>query len=74
MIELPRRGRYRHYKRNDEYSVIDFVTHSETNEVMVLYRAEYGQFGLWVRPLEIFVDLVDFCGKRVPRFEYVGGD
>lgn len=72
MTEAPKPGRYRHYKRNNEYTVIDVVTHSETEEIMVLYRAEYGNFGLWVRPIEMFEELVDFEGRQVPRFTYLG--
>ena len=46
--------------------------HSETQEAMVLYRAEYGERQLWVRPLDMFIESVNVDGKRVPRFEYVG--
>ena len=53
MIERPEPGRYVHYKHGDEYTVIDVVRHSETEEWLVLYRAEYGDYGLWVRPIMI---------------------
>ena len=43
------RGRYRHFK-GGEYEVIDLVRSSETLQPMVLYRALYGEGGLWVRP------------------------
>lgn len=46
---------YRHYK-GDYYIVEDICRHSETNEEMVLYRALYGDGGLWCRPLELFLD------------------
>ena len=59
-------GLYRHYKGND-YEVVGIATHSETGESLVVYRALYGEFGLWVRPLEMFEELVD--GR--PRFERV---
>ena len=59
-------GLYRHYKGND-YEVVGVATHSETGESLVVYRALYGEFGLWVRPLEMFDELVD--GR--PRFERV---
>lgn len=59
-------GLYRHYKGND-YEVVGVATHSETGESLVVYRALYGEFGLWVRPLEMFEELVD--GR--PRFERV---
>jgi len=61
-------GRYRHYKGND-YEVIDIAKHSETEEVMVVYRALYGEGGLWVRPLEMFVERLE-DGRM--RFEYCG--
>jgi len=59
-------GLYRHYKGND-YEVIGVATHSETEEALVVYRALYGEFGLWVRPLAMFEQLVD----GVPRFARV---
>ncbi len=63
-------GIYRHFKGN-EYEVIDIVRHSETDEQMVLYRALYGDYGLWVRPLELFLGSKQVDGKRVPRFSLV---
>lgn len=56
-------GIYRHYKGN-EYEVIDIATHSETEEKMVLYKALYGEFGLWVRPLSMFDETMDDGRKR----------
>ena len=50
-------GLYRHYK-GFEYQVIDTVRHSETEEELVLYRALYGEKGLWVRPLAMFTETV----------------
>lgn len=49
--KIPKNGRYRHFKGN-EYEVIGIARHSETTEPMVVYRALYGDGGLWVRPLE----------------------
>lgn len=72
MIEAPKPGPYKHYKRGDDYTVIDIVFHSETEEALVLYRAEYGERQLWVRPLEMFVEIIDHGGKQIPRFQYVG--
>ena len=60
-------GRYRHYK-GGEYEVLAVVRHSETLEPLVLYRALYGERGLWVRPYPMFVETVVVDGKRVPRF------
>lgn len=65
-------GRYRHYKGN-EYEVLGVARHSETMEEIVVYRALYGEFGLWVRPRAMFLETVEVEGKVVPRFERVGG-
>jgi len=60
-------GRYRHYKGN-EYEVIGLARHSETHEVMVVYRPLYGEDGLWVRPAAMFAESVTINGKTQPRF------
>lgn len=60
-------GRYRHYK-GGEYTVIGIARHSETLEEMVVYRAEYGDGGLWARPLPMFTESVTLNGRSVPRF------
>jgi len=64
-------GRYRHYKGND-YEVIGTARHSETDEWLVVYRPLYGEGGLWVRPLAMFVETVQLDGENVPRFRYLG--
>ncbi|HKA06879.1 MAG TPA: DUF1653 domain-containing protein [Gemmataceae bacterium] len=61
-------GRYRHFK-GGEYEVLAVATHSETHERLVVYRPLYGDHGWWVRPLAMFVELVEHEGRRVPRFE-----
>jgi cupin 2 domain-containing protein len=66
-----RAGRYRHYKGN-EYTVIGTARHSETLEELVVYRAGYGEAGLWVRPKQIFAETVMVDGQEVPRFEPIG--
>ncbi|MEN6493705.1 MAG: DUF1653 domain-containing protein [Thermoguttaceae bacterium] len=66
-----RLGRYRHYK-GQEYSVIGVARHSETEEELVVYRKEYGDHGLWVRPKPMFLEMVDVAGQPVPRFGYLG--
>ena len=63
-------GKYRHYK-GPEYEVIDTALHSETEELLVLYRPLYGEGRLWVRPYDMFVELVDIDGKQIPRFAKV---
>ncbi len=60
-------GRYRHYK-GMLYEVLDTVRHSETLEPMTLYRALYGERGLWVRPADMFAEEVRIDGVRQPRF------
>ncbi|HKE93199.1 MAG TPA: DUF1653 domain-containing protein [Povalibacter sp.] len=72
-MEQIRRGRYRHFKGN-EYEVIDVARDSETLEPMVIYRALYGERGLWVRRLQMFTEIIERDGGRRPRFEYVGED
>ena len=66
-----RPGRYRHFKGN-EYEVIGVARHSETQEEMVVYRALYGDFGLWVRPARMWNETVERDGKTFRRFTYIG--
>ncbi len=70
MTEI-RPGRYRHYKGN-EYTVLGVARHSETLEEFVVYRQEYGERGLWVRPAAMFAETVEIEGRIVPRFEFLG--
>ncbi len=63
-------GRYRHYKGN-EYTVLGVARHSETDEKLIVYRQEYGDQSLWVRPLAMFLESVKVEGKTVARFELV---
>jgi hypothetical protein len=65
----PRPGLYRHYKGQD-YRLIGVARHSETEEVLVVYQALYGERGLWVRPAAMFNETVEVAGKRVPRFSW----
>lgn len=64
-------GVYRHYKGN-RYEVIGVARHSETEEELVVYRALYGEQGLWVRPLSMFTESVEQGGVTIKRFEYIG--
>ena len=64
MIRL---GRYRHFK-GGEYEVIGIARHSETREELVVYRALYGEYGLWVRPASMWEETVTRDGKTCPRF------
>ena len=60
-------GHYRHYKGN-YYEVIGTARHSETEELLVVYRCLYGDHGLWVRPLEMFRETVIIDGQELLRF------
>ena len=62
-MEELRPGRYRHFK-GKEYELLFVATHSETMEPMVVYRALYGQHGLWVRPASMWSEIVERDGKR----------
>ncbi len=62
-------GRYRHYK-GSFYDVIGVARHSETEQALVVYRPQYGEKGLWVRPLDMFTETVEIDGSSVPRFAY----
>lgn len=69
LTETPR-GLYRHYKGN-LYEVIGTARHSEDLSPMVVYRALYGERGLWVRPAAMFAETVEVDGVRQPRFQRV---
>ena len=67
LIETPI-GLYRHYK-GGLYEVIGTARHSETLEPLTLYRALYGEHGLWVRPAAMFNEQVTIEGVLQPRFQ-----
>ncbi len=73
MSDTIKPGKYRHFKGN-EYEVIGTANHSETMEEMVVYRALYGEGGLWVRPASMWNETVERDGKTYKRFTYIGGD
>ena len=66
-----KKGKYRHFKCN-EYELIDIALHSETMEPMVVYRALYGENGLWVRPASMWNEFINRDGYQGPRFQYLG--
>ena len=64
-------GIYRHFKGN-KYEVLGIASHSETMEPMVVYRALYGEQGLWVRPAAMWNEIVEREDYSGPRFQYIG--
>lgn len=60
--------KYKHFKGN-EYLVLYLAKHSETLEELVVYQALYGEKGIWVRPLNMFLEQVEVAGKLINRFE-----
>lgn len=70
-MESIKPGRYRHFK-GKEYEVLDVARHSETEDELVVYRALYGDFGLWVRPVSMWNETVERDGKTFRRFTYIG--
>ncbi|MCB9803010.1 DUF1653 domain-containing protein [Candidatus Nomurabacteria bacterium] len=64
-------GKYLHYK-GQEYKVLGVAKHSETLEDLVVYQALYGEKGLWVRPLKMFLENVEVDDKLMPRFKFIG--
>ena len=71
MSDAIKLGKYRHFKGN-EYEVLAVATHSETLEPMVVYRALYGDGGVWVRPLSMWNETVGRDGVQQKRFIYIG--
>lgn len=72
MNSILQKGIYQHYKGN-QYEVMDIALNSETQEKMVIYRALYGNFELWVRPLQMFLEYVEISNKQIPRFKFISG-
>ncbi len=66
-------GIYQHYK-GQQYRVFAVAQHSETEEPLVVYQALYGAFGLWVRPLAMFVEQVEVAGQMQPRFALLSAE
>ena len=72
MASIPR-GIYRHFKGN-RYQVIELARHSETGEDYVVYRALYGDRGIWVRPAAMFSETIERDGEQVQRFSLIQQD
>jgi hypothetical protein len=71
MMQKVKKGIYKHYK-GAYYELIDVAFHSETLEKLVVYRALYGDFQLWVRPFLMFFEAVEVDGFSVKRFTFCG--
>ena len=63
-------GQYKHFK-GGLYQVEELAQHSETLEHFVVYRALYGEGGLWIRPLSMFTEVIERGGEKFPRFEFI---
>jgi len=70
MAQTVRKGRHLHY-RGKEYRVIGVALHTESKEEFVVYEQLYGDHKLWVRPIDMFLENVDFNGTVMPRFKYI---
>ncbi|AUH51189.1 DUF1653 domain-containing protein [Chromobacterium sp. ATCC 53434] len=68
---MPSPGIYQHFRNRQRYQVLGIAKHSETHEPMVMYRALYGDYGLWVRPAAMFDEMVEHEGAQVPRFTLI---
>ena len=63
-------GKYRHFKGH-LYELIEVAHHSESQEPVAVYRALYGDHGLWVRPLEMFLETIERDGAEIQRFQHI---
>ena len=70
MSQSMKKGIYQHYK-GPLYQVFNVATHSETEEKLVVYQCLYGDYSLWVRPLAMFSETVEYEGKTVERFKLI---
>ena len=70
MKNYPTEGIYRHFK-GGEYQLLSIARHSESQEEMVVYRALYGECGVWVRPLSMWFETIERDGVQLPRFTLV---
>lgn len=61
---------YEHYK-GLRYKVLGVARHSETLEELIVYQALYGEYEMWVRPLNMFLEHIIVNGKSQPRFKLI---
>ncbi len=72
-MELKIGGIYQHYKNGKQYKVIGVGRHSETLEELVIYQPQYeSDTAFWLRPKNMFLEEVEFEGKKTPRFIFIG--
>ena len=64
-------GKYRHFKGN-EYEAVAIAKHSETTEDYVVYKALYGDGGMWIRPASMWNETIERDGVIYKRFTYIG--
>ena len=69
-MDYPEKGIWRHFK-GGRYELLYIARHSETDEPMVVYRALYGEHGVWVRPASMWNEIVEVNGEKVPRFRKI---
>ncbi len=65
-----KKGIYQHFKGN-RYQVLEIARHSETMEEFVVYKALYGERGIWIRPLVMFDETIERNGVRLKRFTFI---
>ena len=63
-------GTYQHYKGGN-YEVLGIGTHSETEEKLVVYKALYAPYEIWIRPYEMFFETTEVNGEPIPRFKKI---
>ena len=65
-------GIYKHYKNPDhEYIILGEGMYENTEELVVIYQAQYGEKQIFVRPLDQFEETVSWNGEQVPRFKFI---
>ena len=63
-------GEYEHFN-GKHYNILGVAKHSETLEELMVYQALYGEKQIWVRPINMIFDEVEFDGMKMPRFKFI---